>query len=730
MTLKEEKPWRQLGLTDEEYALISAALGREPNLVELNIYSVMWSEHCSYKHSLSSLRLLPTEGPQVLQGPGENAGVVALGGGWAAAFKIESHNHPTAVEPFQGAATGAGGIIRDIVAMGARPVALLGSLRFGPLSDRRSRYLFEDASSGLDWYSEGTGVPLVAKEVYFEESYRGNPLVNVMCIGVLPADQLMRGRAGGEDNPVLLAGARTGRDGIHGVTFASDELTAAVAEEPASPVQVGDAALGKKLMEATLEVIGRGLALGVQDLGGAGLSCALTEMAARGGCGIAVELARVPQSEEKMAPQEILVSETQERMLLVVTPENESAVFEAYEERGLTCARIGRVTADEMVTVLHRGEEVARVPAESVAGGAPELSPASREPQYYRERSAFDPEALPPVEDFNRIFQKIFAEPELFGRIEFRRSRGDLADPGHADAVLVRGEEEFLLAASLSGNGRQVYLDPYRGSVFAVAQAARRLACTGARALGITDGLNFGNPEKPEIFWQFSRSVEGIADACRALELPVVGGNVSFYNEVDGRAILPTPVIGALGVIEGPESGCEAGFAREGDKVYLLGASATGLGGSLFLKSVHGLVDGVLPPIDLELEARLQALLRDLINEGLATCLSSVGDGGLAVALAKSCLMGGCGAEAALPEGDSLETVLFGEGPTRALVAVPPGQAALFEERAREAAVPAVPLGESGGGRLRITVGGEPLVEQPLEMLQELYREAIPWTLR
>lgn len=731
MTAKEEKPWRQLGLTDEEYALISAALGREPNLVELNIYSVMWSEHCSYKHSLSSLRLLPSEGPQVLQGPGENAGVVDLGDGWAAAFKIESHNHPTAVEPFQGAATGAGGIIRDIVAMGARPVALLGSLHFGPLSDRRSRNLFEGATAGLDWYSRGTGVPLAGKELYFEESYRGNPLVNVMCVGLLPADRVMRARAGGENNPVLLAGARTGRDGIHGVTFASDELTAEDAGEAASPVQVGDAALGQALMEATLEVIAGGLAVGVQDLGGAGLSCALTETAARGGSGIEVELTRVPQSEKGMEPQEILISESQERMLVVVTPENESAVFDAYEKRGLTCARIGRVTGDGLVTVRHRGEEVARVPAGSVADGAPVLSPVSREPEYYRRLSDFDPDALPPVEDFNRIFQQIFAVPELPGRINFQESARNEAGYGPFDAFLLQAEPGPLLAASLCGNGRQVYLDPYRGSLFAVAAAARRLACTGARALGITDGLNFGNPEKPEIFWQFRRSIEGIAEACRALELPVVGGNVSFYNEVDGRAIFPTPVIGALGVIEDAARRCGAGFAREGERIYLLGAPAISLGGSLFLKAVHGMVDGALPPLDLELELRLQELLRGLTGEGLAGSLHSVEDGGLAVALAESCFMGGCGAGVELPKADSLEMALFGEGPTRVLAAVEQGEAAaLLEERARKAQVPFLLLGQTGGEELHIAVGGEQRVKLPLEKLQKLYREAIPWKLR
>ncbi|MGB4125177.1 MAG: phosphoribosylformylglycinamidine synthase subunit PurL [Dethiobacteria bacterium] len=735
MTAKDEQPWRRLGLTDEEYRRITAALGREPNLIELNIYSVMWSEHCSYKHSRDLLRLLPSEGPQVLQGPGENAGVVDLGDGWAAAFKIESHNHPTAVEPFQGAATGAGGIIRDIVAMGARPVALLGSLRFGPPGERRSRYLFERATAGLAWYGRETGIPVAGGELYFEECYRGNPLVNVLCVGLLPAGRVMRGRAAGEGNLVLLAGARTGRDGIHGVTFASDELTAEVEEEERPPVQVGDAELGKALIEATLEVIEKGLAVGVQDLGGAGLSCALTETAARAGSGIEVELARVPLREEGMAAHEILTSESQERMLLVVTPQSETVAAAAFEKRGLFCTTLGRVTGDGLVTVKHHGEVVARVSAQSVVDGAPVYRPASREPKYYRELAGFDLLSLPPVEDFNRAFLKVFSSPELAGRAcsdesgDAAAEEGLMADFDRADAALLQPGP--VLAMAVAGNGRQVYLDPYRGSLFAVAAAARRLACVGALPLGITDGLNFGNPEKPEIFWQFRRSVEGIAAACRALELPVVGGNVSFYNEVAGEAIYPTPVVGAVGLLDEPGRWCGAGFRREQDLIYLLGAPEASLGGSQFLKYVHGKVAGVLPPIDLELEKRLQELLRRLIREELLGSAHNVADGGLAVALAESSLRGECGAEVTLPESSSPETALFGEGPSRVVVSVKPGPGrARFEELAGEAAVPAVLLGRTGGKSLRIAAGEAARIDLPLGQLQKVCGEAVPWRSR
>ncbi len=728
MTATKKQPWRRLGLTDEEYALIEAALGREPNPVELNIYSVMWSEHCSYKHSRDLLRLLPSEGPAVLQGPGENAGVVDLGEGWAAAFKIESHNHPSAVEPFMGAATGAGGIIRDIIAMGARPVAMLASLRFGPPGEQRSRYLYEKASAGLDWYCRETEVPVAGRMIYFEESYRGNPLVNVMCAGLLPAHRVMRGRAGGKGNLVLLAGAPTGRDGIHGVTFASDELTAEAEKREHSPVPLGDGARGKALLEATLEVIEKDLVEGAQDLGGAGLSCALTETAARAGTGIDVDLTEVALGEKEMAAREILISESQERMLLITAPSHEQEVVDAFKKRGLSCRVIGRVTEGDEVTVYDRGEEVARVPAGSVADGAPLLRPASREPAYYRELAGFDPSTLPPPEDPGEAFLKVFASPDLAGRIDLLG--GDEGVPGRCttDAVLVQTEQGPLLALALSGNGRKVYLDPYRGSVFAVAEAARRLACTGALTLGITDGLNFGNPEKPEIFWQFRRSVEGIAAACQALHLPVVGGNVSFYNEVAGEAIYPTPVIGALGVLETPGRYCGAGFSREKEQIYLVGSSDITLGGSLYLKAIYGKAAGALPPIDLDLEKRLQELLRRLIGEALPGCIHSLGDGGLAVALAESALLGGQGAEIALPGDPSPEGLLFGEGPTRVLLAVKEGSPEKrFLELARAARIPVILLGRSGGDRLHIAVGASTAIDLPLSRLRQAHEEATAW---
>ncbi len=754
MATMNNQPWRQLGLSDEEYERIRVDLGREPNLVELNMYSVMWSEHCSYKHSRAMLRLLPVEGPQVLQGPGENAGVVDLGGGLAAAFKIESHNHPTAVEPFQGAATGAGGIIRDIVAMGARPAALLGSLRFGPLEEKRSRFLFEGAVAGMRWYAAGTEIPFLSAELFFEDCYRGNPLANVMCVGLLPAAQLMRGLAAGEGNVLLLAGAPTGREGIHGVTFASEQFAAEMEDEAHEPVQVGDAAMGKALLEATLEVIENGLVLGVQDLGGAGLSCALTETAARAGSGMEVELERVPlrEEDEGMNAYEILTSETQERMLLIVAPAQQQQVAAAYVKRGLCCSAVGKVTGGGLVVVKHRGEAVARVPAKSVAEGAPVYEPASREPEYYRRLAALDPMKAAPAGDLNEIFLKVFGTADVAGwawapqcgegaQVKAGGEGGGagrsgteaggkahVRSGGGTAVLLPLPGHKGALAVAVAGNGRLVYLDPYRGSVFALCQAVRELACVGAKPLGITDGLNFGNPENPEVFWQFRRAVEGIAAACRALDLPVVGGNVSFYNEVAGEAIYPTPVIGAVGLLEDAAAAerIRCGFAGEGDVLYLLGPAEVSLGGSQYQKVLHGAAAGALPDIDLELERRLHDLLRRLVKDGLICGAGSLSLGGLATALGGLCLQEGCGAEIELPAQARPEMPLFGEGPTRVLLRAREADCAGLEALAKAAAVEILLLGRCGGERLRISAGGEPLVDLPLEQLQNVYRGAIP----
>lgn len=723
-----EQSWRQLGLTDFEYEMIVEQMGREPNLVELNMYSVMWSEHCSYKHSRSSLSLFPTSGSRVIQGPGENAGVVDIGDGWAAVFKIESHNHPSAVEPYQGAATGVGGILRDIFTMGAQPIAFLNSLRFGTLADARGRYLFDGVVAGIGGYGNCVGIPTVAGEIYFEPCYGGNPLVNAMCVGIMPVERLVLGKACGVGNLVLLVGARTGRDGIHGVTFASEELSEA-SEERRPAVQVGDPFLGKLLMDATLEVIEKKLVSGVQDFGGAGLTCALTETASRGGTGVEIDLDKVPLREEGMYPFEILTSESQERMLLIVEPDKLEAVEAVFRRWDLYPAVLGRVTDDGMVVARHKGEEVVRVPAASVSGGAPAYTPASREPAYYRELAAFDQDSLEPVEDLNAVLLKLLGSTDLaskewvWRRYDYMVRTSTLQGPGGDAAIIRLRESGKSLALTVDGNGRHTYLDPHLGGKLAVAEALRNLSCTGAEPIGITDCLNFGNPEKPEIFWQFRQAVEGMAEACRVLETPVVGGNVSFYNEVEGEAIYPTPVVGAVGLLESGEKPCGMAFSDDKNLIFMFGSSDISLGGSQFLKSIHGKVAGRLAAIDLDLEKRLQCLLRLLIRDGLISSAHDLADGGLAVALAESCLGGNKGASITLPPAADAALILFGEGPSRAIISFGQKSLARVKQLAEEASVELVELGKVGGESLKISLGDDMVVNLRIPEMRKVHEE-------
>ncbi len=726
--MAEQKIWRELGLTDREYEMIVEQIGREPNEIEINMYSVMWSEHCSYKHSLSSLELFPTTGKRVIQGPGENAGVVDIGDGWAAVFKIESHNHPSAVEPYQGAATGIGGILRDIFTMGAQPVAFLNSLRFGNLDSARGRYLFDGVVAGIGGYGNCVGIPTVGGEIYFEPCYGGNPLVNAMCVGVMPSERLVLGKACGVGNLVVLVGARTGRDGIHGVTFASEELSEE-SEEKRPAVQVGDPFMGKLLMDATLEVIEKKLVSGVQDLGGAGLTCALTETASRAGTGIEIELERVPLREEGMHPFEILTSESQERMLLIIEPENLEAVEQVFQRWELQLAVLGKVTADGRIVARHQGKIVAEVPAASVAGGAPVYNPESVEPDYYRLLADFDPLNLTAPENYDEILLELLSAPDVaskewvWRRYDYMVRTSTLQGPGGDAAVIRLRETGKALAMCTDGNGRHTYLDPYRGGMMAVAEATRNLSCTGAEPIGITDCLNFGNPEKPEIYWQFRRVVEGMAAACYALDVPVVGGNVSFYNEVEGEAIYPTPVVGAVGLLEDPNKHCGMGLRRKEDLLLLLGPQEISLGGSQYLKTCCGQVAGSLADLDLEVEKNLQALLRSLINEGIISSAHDLSDGGLAVALAESCLSGDLGAEVNLPHGANPLLDLFGEGPSRVLVSLDRNKMERFDQLANRAKVDFYEIGVVKGSALIISHGGDIIMKLKLSVLKKAYGE-------
>jgi phosphoribosylformylglycinamidine synthase len=723
------------GLLPEEYARIVELLGREPNFTELGVFSVMWSEHCGYKNSRRLLKRLPTGGPHVLQGPGENAGVVDVGGGWAVAMKIESHNHPSAVEPYQGAATGVGGILRDVFTMGARPIAVLDSLRFGPIEDGaanavRNRYLFEGVVRGVGDYGNCVGIPTVGGETVFEPCYSGNPLVNAMAVGILRREALVRGRAAGEGNPVFAVGASTGRDGIHGCSLlASAELDeTSLANRPT--VQVGDPFTEKLLLEATLEVIAAGAAVGVQDMGAAGLTSSSAEMAARAGSGIEIDLARVHLREPGMTPYEILLSESQERMLMVAHEERADEVRAILAKWDLPCSEIGRVTSDGVWRVLLEGEPVCEIPVRALVDEAPAYERETREPPYLTALRA----APAPVVSLSpdEALLRLLASPNVASRRWVFRQydqsvRGNtVAGPGGDAAILRLPGTPGGIALTVDCNARHVYLNPRRGAALAVAEAARNLSCVGARPLAVTDCLNFGNPYNPDVAYQFAEAVEGIREACLALGTPVVSGNVSFYNESPAGPIWPTPTIGMLGALERLERRVASGFQAEGDGVLLLGADATDTAGSEYENAICGVARGDAPPLDLALEKRLQDLLLALAGEGLLGSAHDCSEGGLAVALAEACFAeeGAFGLESALPDGRAGAEALFGEAPSRVVISCNPAVADEVARRAGTARVPCRRLGRVGapGGRFRI----EGVVDRPVEELREAWESGLP----
>jgi phosphoribosylformylglycinamidine synthase subunit PurL len=722
-------------LTRDEYARIVELLGRDPNLTELGIFSVMWSEHCSYKSSRVYLKTLPTEGPRVLQGPGENAGAVDIGDGLAAVFKIESHNHPSFIEPYQGAATGVGGIIRDIFTMGARPIALLNALRFGPLERPQVRRTLEGVVAGIAGYGNSIGIPTIGGEIGFDESYTGNPLVNVFCLGIAKADEIVKGVAKGVGNSVYYVGAKTGRDGIHGATMASAEFDERL-DEKRPAVQVGDPFMEKLLLEACLEVMKSDALVGIQDMGAAGLTCSTCEMGARGRVGVEIDVARVPQRESGMTPYEIMLSESQERMLLVVKTGREAEVERIFEKWDLHAVRVGEVTGDGLLRVKDHGRVVAEIPNRALADEAPSYNRPTREPDYLREARTLDLAALVPQGPPSRTLLALLARPAIaskrwvYRQYDHMVRTNTLVLPGLADAGVVRVKgTRRALAMSVDGNGRYCYLDPFLGAQHAVAEAARNVACTGALPIGATNNLNFGNPEKPEVMWQLARAVQGIGAACRALEVPITGGNVSLYNETDGRPILPTPVLGVVGLIEdasrtirrafgtrSPEPGARS---RE-DVIILLGENLGELGGSEYLHAMHGLLAGVPPTLDLAAERRLQRFLVASASEGLLRSAHDCAEGGLAVALAECCFdADGRGAEVDVPpaaadHGLNREATLFGESASRAIVSVEESRAADVLARAVAAGVPGVRIGRTGGTRVVVRVGGETAIDVPV----------------
>jgi phosphoribosylformylglycinamidine synthase len=702
----------ELGLKLDEYEKVVVILGRIPSLTELYMYSLMWSEHCSYKHSRKALRMFPNEGPAVLQGPGENAGIISVGDGWAVAFKMESHNHPSAIEPYQGAATGVGGIIRDIFTMGARPIASWNSLRFGTLDKPRQRYLFEGSVAGIGGYGNCLGVPTVGGEVYFEEAYEGNCLINAMSLGVMREDEIILAVAAGPGNHVLLIGSTTGRDGIGGAsTLASQEFDER-AEDKRPAVQVGDPFEEKLLIEACLELLSSDLLVGLGDCGAAGLTSSISEMASRGGVGIDVDVAKIPAREDAMKPFEFMVSESQERMVAIVTPENLAAAHEICTKWGLRSTVIGSVTDTGRFVVRESDVIVADMPASTLAHDAPIYDPEMSRPAYLEEVQAFDPMAeleLPTDQiRLGEVLLGLLASPNICSRrwiweqYDHQVMLNTVVLPGSDAAVLRIGDEGRGIAVSTDCNGRYCYLDPYVGAQIAFAEAARNVSCAGGDPAAITDCLNFGNPEKPEVFWTFYESVRGLSDACKAFGVPVISGNVSFYNESFGSPIYPTPTVGLVGLMDDVHARATVGFEDEGDVIVLVGESLEELGGSEYLKVEHGLVSGRPPALDLELERDVQAAVRDAIRGFLIRSAHDCSEGGIAVTLAESCLAGEIGADVHLEDGLAPAASLFGETQSRIVVTVSEADAEKFVEHLIERNVPYGVIGTVGGERLTI----------------------------
>ncbi len=719
----------QHGLSKEEYERILEILGRTPTFTELGIFSVMWSEHCSYKNSIAEIKKLPRSGPRLLVGAGEeNAGLVDIGDNLAVCFKIESHNHPSAVEPYQGAATGVGGIMRDIFSMGARPIAALNSLRFGKLSHARNRYLFDGVVRGIADYGNCLGVPTVAGEIYFEDSYSANPLVNAMTVGIVAHDKTATAVAKGAGNPVYIFGSSTGRDGIHGATFASEELSED-SESKRPNVQVGDPFTEKLLLEATLEMIDRGILVGIQDMGAAGITCSTTEMSAKGNSGMVIDLDKVPLREADMNAYEIMLSESQERMLAVVKKGHEKEMEAICQKWELTYAKIGEVIDEPVLRVFHKGKKVAEIPPYYcvLGGGAPVYHREARRPEYLDEVVQFNPETLPPVEDMEQAFQTVFTSLNIVSRRwvyqqydHMVQTNTALLPGGDAAVVRIRGTRKAI-AMKTDGNGRYVYLNPRRGGQIAVAEAARNVVATGAQPLAITNCLNFGNPYKPEMFYQFKEAVAGMGDACRVLETPVTGGNVSFYNESPEGAVYPTPVIGMVGLIEDIDHMTPAAFQQEGDVIVLVGDTLPEIGGSEFLKEYFNLVTGDIPKLDLELEHRTQQAVLQAIRKGWVRSAHDLADGGLAVALAESCIMGErhpIGATVTLPPHQfRTEWFLFSETQSRFLLSVHEDDLAAVQQFFQQKNIPVYVLGKTGGTTLTI----HNVLEIPLVTLQDWY---------
>ncbi|MDM5214597.1 phosphoribosylformylglycinamidine synthase subunit PurL [Peribacillus sp. NJ4] len=729
--IKSERLYASMGLSDEEFAMVEKILGRLPNYTETGLFSVMWSEHCSYKNSKPILKKFPITGEKVLQGPGEGAGIVDIGDDQAVVFKIESHNHPSAIEPYQGAATGVGGIIRDVFSMGARPIAMLNSLRFGELDNDRVKYLFKEVVAGIAGYGNCIGIPTVGGEIQFDPSYEGNPLVNAMCVGLIDHKDIKKGQAHGVGNTVMYVGAKTGRDGIHGATFASEELSES-SEEKRPAVQVGDPFMEKLLLEACLELIQNDALVGIQDMGAAGLTSSSAEMASKAGSGIKMNLDLVPQRETGMTAYEMMLSESQERMLIVVTKGREQEIVDLFTKYDLEAVSVGVVTDDKNLTLSHQGEIVAEVPVDALAEEAPIYHKPSAEPQYFRDFQSMTAE-VPVIEDYKETLVSLLKQPTIsskewvYDQYDYMVRTNTVVSPGSDAAVVrVRGTNKAL-AMTTDCNSRFIYLDPETGGKIAVAEAARNIICSGAEPLAITDCLNFGNPEKPEIFWQLEKAADGMSEACRSLSTPVIGGNVSLYNETNGEAIYPTPVVGMVGLINDLQHITTQTFKSEADLIYVVGEAKVEFGGSELQKMLEGKIFGRAPELDLAVEQKRQQQILTAIQKGLVASAHDLSEGGLAVALAES-LFGASKLGAKVNVAGEPVSELFSETQSRFLLSIKPENKTAFEALVEDAKC----IGSvTGDNKLFVATDSDSKVlEADVEDLQTAWKGAIPCLLK
>ena len=722
------------GLTSDEYRRILDLIGRPPNFTELGIFSVMWSEHCSYKSSRPFLKKLPTEGPRVLQGPGENAGVIDIGDGFAVVFKIESHNHPSFIEPHQGAATGVGGIMRDVFTMGARPIALMDSLRFGELDEPRTRFLLNGVVDGIASYGNCTGVPTVGGEVYFDSCYNGNILVNAFCLGLAKADRIFLAKAGGVGNRILYVGSKTGRDGIHGASLLASSEFDETTEDKRPTVQVGDPFTEKLLIEACLEIMEFSWVVGVQDMGAAGLTSSSFEMAHRSHAGVNMDLSKVPLREEGMTPYEILLSESQERMLFVIEPGHEEEAAAILEKWGLDAAIIGEVTDELGVRIHFEGKEVVNLPTLPVVDGALDLKRETKRPEYLDKIGHLNLKELPEPARGDKAFTKLIACPNIaskewvYEQYDHMVRLNTLVLPGSDAAVIRIKDTKKAVALSVDCNSRFCYLDPYEGAAIAVAESSRNVVCSGATPIGLTNCLNFGNPEKPEIMWQFEQAVCGMGDACLYFDIPVVSGNVSLYNETKGEAIFPTPTVAVVGLIEDQSKVMTAGFKQAGDCIGLIGFTMEELGGSEYLKVLFDRNEGKPPVLDRKHEKQVQEFCMELIQKGLIQSAHDCSEGGLAIAVAESCFSAKEEALGATLELESTlrgDALLFGETQSRIIISFPEELTDQIEGLALSYPVDFSLIGKTGGSQFTVSINGQEYIKQDIESAKEIWKTSL-----